>query len=467
MSTTIDRAGRSPRRKRGLSGRWWRFVPVGMVLGLAIAWWIVPGRGAAETDAGVPAPRRAGSALPQVEVIRPKKGGIERLTIQPGSVHPFESVDLHSMVSGYLEEQSVDIGSRVTKGQVLARIAVPREQHAVAEARALLEQTKARALQAVARVKATEADRDTATATLRQTESDVDRLVAARTLAGSSYGRIKNIHERNAVPRSVVDEHKSALESAVAAEKTARLGVETARARLAGAEAKVEQSRADVAEANAAVGVAQAQLGKAQVDLDYSKITAPFDGVITRRNYHPGAFIRSGVDATQLPLLTVIRTDLMRVIVRVPDRDVVLTNAGDPAAVTVDGLNGRSFEGSVSRVAECEDHTTRTMRIEIDIPNPDGLLREGMYGLARIGLEPVSSKRLTIPATCVAERSGKNQGVVQVVRNGKVDRVSVELGADNGSLVEIDSGLKLDDDVVLRSTTPLERGMPVAVKVSG
>jgi len=406
---------------------------------------------------------KADPELPKVDVILPKTGGIERKTVQPGSVHSFESVELYAMVTGYLKTQDVDIGSQVKKGQVLAVIDVPRERSAVDEASALLAQAKVRALQAEAKVKTMEADRDTAAATVAQSEADVDRLVANRRLAEAQYERVSSLFARKAVDKRLVDEQLHDFEAAKANERTAGLAVQTAKAHLAGANAKVEQARVDVEEAMVAVRVAQAHLEKARVNLDYAKIVAPFDGVVTHRSYHPGSFIRSASDGSHPPLLTVARTDLMRVVVRIPDRDVVLTDPGDPATLAVDGLEGRSFEGKVARIASSEDPTTRTMRVEIDLPNPDGLLREGMYGRATIGLTP-PSKQLTIPVACVVKRSDKKQGVLNVIRDGKVSLLNVALGAENGTLVEVESELAPNDEVVLRSNSPLEAGMPVVVQ---
>ncbi|WP_406696254.1 efflux RND transporter periplasmic adaptor subunit [Singulisphaera sp. Ch08] len=457
----------SPQRR---SFRWWHSLPVLLVLGVVITWSQMPGHGE-ETGAGskhetASTTSKLGGEIPEVEVIHPRKGGIERTTVQPGSVYAFESVDLYSMVSGYLKSQTVDIGSRVKKGEVIAEIDVPREKNAVELAAAMLEQAKAKALQAAAKVDAMDAERETAVATVAQTEADIDRLSSSLRLAESQYTRIKSLFERNAVPQSVVDENLNAVQAAKAAEKTAHLTVQTAKAKLAGAVARVEEAKADVIEAQASVRVAETQLGKAQVDLGYAQILAPFDGLVTRRNFHPSAFVRAASAGGDQPLLTVVRTDLMRVVVRVPDRDVVLTNPGDPAVVTIDGIGSREFRGKVSRIADSEDHQTRTMRVEIDLENPDRLLREGMYGRATIGLETLS-ERLTLPTACVLERSGKRQGVVQVVRDGKVERIKVELGADNGTLVEIDSGINPDDDVVLRSKSVLEPGMTVSPKLSG
>jgi len=360
----------------------------------------------------------------------------------------------------------VDIGSHVKKGELLAEIDAPRERSAVAEAGAMVEQARARVGQMEAKVKSMEASRDTAAASAAQTEADVDRLASQRRLAESQYARVKELSDRRAVDGKLVDEHRQQLEAAIAAENTSRLAVQTARAKLAAATVDIAQARADVAEARAAADVADAKLTKAQVDLDYARIVAPFDGVVTRRNFHPGSFIRSAAGGATVPLLTVSRQDLMRVVVQIPDRDVVLAGAGDPAAIVVDGLAGKTFQGKVSRVGESEDHTTRTMRVEIDLPNPEGLLREGMYGTVTIGLDKPTG-RLTVPVACVVERSGKGDGVVRVVREGKVENVKVDLGADDGLVVEIDSGLKVDDQVVVRADGALENGSEVIVRADG
>lgn len=467
MSSPGAAAARPRGRDRRPRASRWLFATILIAATAAGGWFLFTGKGAARTQEPTREPSSSAAAeAPIADVVRPRKGGIERVTVQPGSVHAFESVDLYAMVSGYLRVQSADIGSRVKSGQVLAEIDVPRERNAVGEAEATLEQAKAQAKQAEARVKAAEADRETAAAALAQTEADVDKFVANRRLAEAQYARIADLHQRKAVPKKLLDEQQRDLDSAVAAEKTARLAVRTAKARTLGSAAKVDQAQADLAEARAAVGVAESRLAKARVDLGYSRIVAPFDGVVTRRSFHPGAFIRAASDGSQPPLLSVARTDLMRVVVRVPDRDVVLANAGDPVELTIDALGGRPFRGVVSRIAESQDPNSRTMRVEVDLPNPDGLLREGMYGRARIALEP-GSQRLTVPAACVLDRSGKGQGTVLLVRDGKVRRQKVELGAENGSVVEIASGLGQDDQVVLKSSTPLVQGMPVVAKTAG
>jgi HlyD family secretion protein len=402
-------------------------------------------------------------SVPRVEIVHPSKGGMRRTTVQPGSVIGFESVDLYAMVSGYLKTQSVDIGSRIHKGDVLAVIDAPREAKALEEASALVDASKAQIVQADARIKTMQGEREAADATVREAESDVDRLVSSFDLARKQLERVKGLVADRAADTRLLDENVRQFETAAVAERTARLAVIKAKAQLTTAIAKVESARADLAEAKAAMSVAVARLATAQVNVEYTKIIAPFNGVVTDRAFHPGAFIRSASEGGQTSLLTVKRTDLMRVIVQIPDRDVAITSAGDTAEFTVDALGSLMFVGTVSRMAESEDPTTRTMRVEIDLPNPKGLLREGMYGTATIVLEPVSAN-LTVPPACVMEHSGQTHGVVYLVRDGLAHRTQVELGADNGSLVEILSGVNTSDSVVLHAGVPLEDGLAVAAE---
>jgi HlyD family secretion protein len=399
-------------------------------------------------------------SIPTVEVTHPKVGGIERTIQQPADVHAFETVDLYAMVSGYLKTQSVDIGSRIKKGEVLAEIDVPRDAKAVQEAASLVEQARARVAQAGAMIKVAEGQRDAAEAATNQAVSDVDRLKAERVLAEKQFARVSELVQTSVVTRRLVDEQQAALDAAQAAERTAGIAVQTARARALAAAAEVDKAKVDAEAAAAALGVAEASRDRLKVNLRYAKIVAPFDGVVTHRTFHPGALIQSATGGERQPLLTVKRTDVMRVVVLVPDRDVVWTKVGDRATVSVDALDGRSFDGVLARIAQAED-AQKMMRVEIDLPNPGASLYDGMYGQATIALGR-NPKSLAVPANGIFARIGRSQGVVYIARDGVARRTEVKLGGDNGTLVEILSGIRPDDLVILRSATPVEDGMRVA-----
>jgi HlyD family secretion protein len=398
---------------------------------------------------------------PSVEVVRPQRGGIPRTIQQPASIHSFESVDLYAMVSGYLKKQEVDIGSRIKKGEVLAEINVPRDAKAVEEAASLVEQAKAQVVQAEARIRMAEAQRDAAAAAAKVAESDLDRLVARRKLAEKQYARVNGLVAERVTTSRVADEQLSDLDAATAAERTGSAEIQSAKAKLQAAQAAIEQAKADALETRANLGVVQARLDRLKVNLAYAKIVAPFDGVVTHRTFHPWALIRSASEGGQQPLLTVKRIDLMRVVVLVPDSDVVLTKVGDAADVSVDALDGRSFKGILARTARAED-AQRMMRVEIDLPNREGLLFDGMYGKATIALER-DARSLAVPSSCVVEHIGHSGGAVYVVRDGVARRTEVKLGGDNGAQVEVLSGIGPDDAVVRPGGTPLEDGMHVDV----
>src|SRR5204862_855031 len=137
-------------------------------------------------------------------------------------------------------------------------------------------------------------------------------------------------------------------------------------------------------------------LEKGQVLVQFATVVAPCDGVITERNFFPSDFVRAANEGgAHLPLLTVQRTDRMRVVVQIPDRDVPYCDPGDPAIVEIDALPGQKLLAKVSRVARSEDHDTRLMHVEIDLPNPTGKICNGMYGKVTIILE--ESDLLTVP----------------------------------------------------------------------
>jgi RND family efflux transporter MFP subunit len=166
------------------------------------------------------------------------------------------------------------------------------------------------------------------------------------------------------------------------------------------------------------------------------------------------------------PMLTVAMDDIMRTVIPVPDRDVPFCDLGDPAIVRVDALNAREFKGVVSRIAESEDVNDRTMRVEVDLANPQHVLRDGMYGRAEIILE-MATTNLTVPSSAILDRDSQGKGTVEVVRDGKMYRQSVVIGRDTGTRAEIISGLDPDAEVVVQPDVSMADGTPVQVVPAG
>jgi RND family efflux transporter MFP subunit len=415
-------------------------------------------------------PERSGEALEsgaqtRVETVHPHAGGMAHTTVQPGSAHSYEEADLYAKVSGYLAVQNVDIGSRVKRGELLAKVDVPELTKEYELAQASLDQSTSEVAQMKARIDSAIAEKNAAQAYVAQTEADLQRCDAERSFRDKQYRRIRDLHEMQSVEERLVDEKLDQLHAADAGARAAHSAVTTAQQQVAAAEARVESARADLLVAKAKVRVAEAAVGKAQVMVDYTQITSPYDGVVTQRNFHRGAFIRAADQGGQIPLLVVERTDLMRIVVQIPDREVPFTQPGDPATIRFDALPRVPFKGCVSRVAESEDLDTRTMRVEIDLPNPKGLVRDAMYGRVEIELEPAHGG-VTVPSACFAGDIQNGKAQLFVVEHGVVRLKHVAIGADNGTLAEVVTGLTPSDEVVMRPPGSLSDGMRVVASAT-
>jgi RND family efflux transporter MFP subunit len=197
--------------------------------------------------------------------------------------------------------------------------------------------------------------------------------------------------------------------------------------------------------------------------LSYATIRAPFDGVITERNFFVGDFISEADGKPQLPLLSLQAVKRLRAVVQVPDRDVPYANPGDPALIEIDALPGRQFEAKISRIARFESPQSRTMRAEIDLDNQNDELRVGMYGRATLNLQD-GPQVLLLPSRCLVDRNKKGKAAVYVVREGKARKVAVNVGADNGIDTEIVSGVSAAEQVVLRPSSVSHDGESVVVR---
>jgi HlyD family secretion protein len=396
-----------------------------------------------------------------VEVAHPRQGGIERTTTQAGSVHAFEHAALYAKVSGYLKAQNVDIGDRVKPGQILAVIDDPEVDKAVDQNQAALDQSQAKVRVAEAKIRSAQAAKAAAEAMVKQAQTMVAAKLSNEVLQAKQLKRIAGLVARDAVEMKLEDEQKDRFDVATAEVGVARAEVISAQAQVMNKEALVEEARADLIEAQANVEVAQANLGRAKVMQDYTRITSPYDGVITVRSFHRGDFIRSASEGGNVPVLAVARTNLMRVVLPVPDTDVPFVNKGDKATLHIVALPGKTFTGVVSRYSESEDSQSRNMRTEVDLPNPDDNLREGMFGRVTLILQAAAPNSVTIPSSGLIGQSGTGSGSVYVVRDGKARKVDVQVGNDNGVESEILSGLTTEDLVITSYNGSITDGTPV------
>jgi multidrug efflux pump subunit AcrA (membrane-fusion protein) len=316
---------------------------------------------------------------------QPKNGDARRLSTLPATIQAFESVRLFAKVPGYLKKQTIDIGDRVKRGQVLAVLDVPDLEAQLQSESAALDRERSRVAQAKSRISGVEAELKAAMLAVTQAETNAKTAAAAARFREKQWTRMKELFDAKGIDERLLDEAKERYDAALEAERSAKTAIAIAKAHIVANESKIDQARTDIVAAEAEVKVAQAKLVKSQVLLDFATITAPFDGIVTQRGYLPGDFIQSAENGKKAePLLTIERADLLRVIVSIPERDVPFVERGDAVEVTIDAFPDRKWSAKVSRVAGAVDRKTGGMRVEIDLPNPTGQIHSGMTGNARV-----------------------------------------------------------------------------------
>jgi RND family efflux transporter MFP subunit len=211
--------------------------------------------------------------------------------------------------------------------------------------------------------------------------------------------------------------------------------------------------------ADAQVDVAAATVERTKALLGYSKVVAPFDGVVSQRLVNRGDLVQAATSTRTTPLFKVHRIDIIRVFCDVPENEVAQVRVDDPATVKPIGLNGMLFTGTVTRFAARLDPQTRNMRTEIDLQNTDGRLYPGMY--AEVALEMNRHPDvLTVPASAVGTDGSETS--VYVVNSEGIERVPVKFGLRDGDRVEVADGLSDKAAVVLVARTAPPPGTPVA-----
>ncbi len=221
-------------------------------------------------------------------------------------------------------------------------------------------------------------------------------------------------------------------------------------------------AKQDVDVAEAAAEAARHVRDNRRTMFSYTKVHAPFSGVITARFADPGALIQSGATtATQaVPLFTIMDLDTVRVYVSVPQEVARLTKAGVPVTLSFKELPGKEFKASITRTTEALDPATRTLLIEIDMPNKEHQLQPGTFASATLYLRQ-HPNALVIPPAAIVTGAASKQKSVFVVEEGKARRAPIQTDIDDGLWVEVVDGLKDDDDVVVVGKTGLSEGQTV------
>ncbi|MSU57278.1 MAG: efflux RND transporter periplasmic adaptor subunit [Pedosphaera sp.] len=270
-----------------------------------------------------------------------------------------------------------------------------------------------------------------------------------RVQAGQSLGEIE-------VPELLADSSKYKAEVKVA---------ETDFQRVSAAQKKSPDlvTPQAVDEAKGRFEIASANLERTQTLLSYAKITAPFSGIVTARFVDPGAFIpsaTSGSAAQNAAIVTLADFNTVRAQVALPEVEASLAQVGQPVKLTVEGLAGKTFEAKVSRLSYALDDATKTMLIEADLPNPDLALRPGMYATVKVGVEKHVDALLLPVEALVMEKAN---AFTFVAESGKAKKTAIKIGFNDGAKVEVLTGLKGNEAVILVGKMTLADGAAVNV----
>jgi len=389
-------------------------------------------------------------AAVRAEVVTPENRPLLRTVSLPGSVRADELVDLYAKISGFVGAINVDIGSRVTKGDVLVQIEVPEMHDELRQAKSLVQakEAKVRAL----RAKAGFAEQQVLTAS-----ADVQQYAAKYALGQVNLKRNQELREGNAIPEQMLDQARSDHAVAEAQVAMARINVAAARAQKRAVEADVEVAKADA-------GVVRADVARLQTWLEYTQIRAPFDGLVTMRNVDHGAFVRSAAEGVTPPLLQIAKNDRVRILMEIAEGESPYVRPGTAITVAIAALGGDLISATITRTAGTINPRTRTMRAEADVENADNRLTAGMYATVVVNLES-KQQAMMIPSKAI--RSEGTSTVVLVVDNGVAAAKPITLGYDDGIWVEVLSGLDGSEAIITATSGAVTVGMAVAAVRAG
>ena len=387
----------------------------------ALSGWLLIGR--TRTEAGGADHEAPGDGDTLAAVARVERHNLGNTLTIAGEFKPFQDVDVHAKVAGYIRVINVDVGDHVREGQTLAVLEIPELAAQLAGADAAVRRAQEE---------------------IRRAKSDVERAQSTHAAAHSAYARLKQAADSRAG-------------------LVAQQEVDDSLAKDLGAEAQVASAEAELSAARQQVEVAQANQKQFNALSNYARIIAPFSGVITNRYADTGALIQAGTSSSTqaMPVVRLAQTSKLRLVVPIPESLAAQIHLGDPVKVRVQALN-RDIEGKVSRFADSLDRQTRTMETEIDFDNRDGRLIPGMYAETQVSLRE-KKDALTVPLEAVT-RNGDDATVLAVNAQNEIEERHIKLGLEDSSRVEVASGLSDHDRVVIGNRSQFHNGEKISPK---
>ena len=351
--------------------------------------------------------------LPRVEVVEVARSSGKSAIELPGNIQAITEAPILSRADGYIQRRMVDIGDHVRAGQPLAEIEAPEMDEQIRQAKAASLQAQAAVDQAMANYERGKADEDLA------------KLTAQRWSALATKG---------VVSRQENDRYQAEYRALVAATQALDKAVAMQKSNVAAAEANLER------------------LDKIQ---SYRLVKAPFDGVITLRNVDTGALVNAG----NTLLFRIAQIETLRTYVNVPQSDASSVKVGQSAMLSVSNLPGRRFTGTVARSANALDPASRTLLVEVHVPNPDRALLPGMYARVEL-IGSRSDAPLRIPSDALIAR-GEGSEVAVVRPDHTVHLQKIEVGRDYGDHLEVIRGLREGDLIVPNPSDVVREGLQV------
>jgi RND family efflux transporter MFP subunit len=355
-----------------------------------------------------------------VGVTKVVKKTLSRQITLSSELVPFQEIDVYAKESGYIDKLNVDYGSRVKQGQVMATLEIPE----------LLEQ-----------LNEDKAEIHNATNQVSRAENELKRDKAQYNALHLEYTRLNGVFETQ--PGIVAQQE-----------------VDDAQGKDLAAASQVDAGKAGYEAAQSNLVKAQAKLAHDQTLYDYTKIVAPFSGVVTQRYANLGALVQAGTtSSTQaMPIVRLSQDDLFRLVIPVPESYVRYIRVGDPVNVRVPSLN-RSFPGKVIRFSVDVSQNTRTMHTEVDVQNPDRVLMPGLYAEADVALEHRDDIP-AIPLQAISHEDNKTT-VFIVDGNDQIEDRPITLGIQTAGDAEVISGLNEGELVVVSDRSGLKAGQKV------
>lgn len=396
-----------------------KFVIVGLVVAVALLAWA--GIRRAKTTEADDGDHAVNGAVPVAAVVKVERRSIGGPLTIAGAFKPFQDINVHAKVAGYIQHIYVDVGSHVKTGQVLAILEVPELQ----------------------------AQLDGANAAVLRAKEEITRSRGDLARAKSTNVAVHAMYER----LSQAAQQKEGL--------VAQQDVDDAQAKDLGSAAQVSSAEAALNAAEQALDVAKANQQRYQALDDYTKITAPYDGVVTTRYADTGSLIAAGTseDKQAQPVVRLAQVSVLRLVLPIPESIAATIHIGDPIKVHVQALD-EDHVGHVARFADALDEETRTMHTEIDFQNPDGRLMPGMYVVAIVP-QPQKQNVLTLPLEAVQMQDTSHGSVLLVGPQDVLEDRKVTLGTEGDTRIEITSGLNDGDLVVVGSRSEYRGGMKV------